>query len=425
MMNHSNKTKFVAFVLFVMMTMVHSQYLEDSSYIRLSTDAQGTFVRVNNQQYAGVVADSSIPAFINMFRVRLVPNRRDQVQLLAQNHKWVSGDLNKGGQLFADRDSPSGWETWNYRLINNTKIQLQHAISGKWVSAVNGGGGALIADRDEPSQWETFRMERMNAIKGVNLGSYLIPEKWMVPDVYEGTGADDLFTLCKNLGPEKALERMKQHMATFISRDDFKWLADHGFNSVRLPIGYWDIEEDTKYHVYVGGGQPFIEKTLDWAEEFGISVLIDLHGAVGSQNGQDHSGRKGPIDFDPQATLIVIKKIVQMYGWRKNLIGIELLNEPNVDAIGVERLKQYYLNAYQIINSTRPDIMIMFHDGFWPLSYWTDFLRLQNVVVDTHRYQLFTQKEQDMTLQQHYEETTNEWFPEISSSRYHLLCDAS
>ena len=55
-------------------------------------------------------------------------------------------------------------------------------------------------------------------------------------------------------------------------------------NHVRIPIGYWAFE--------VGPGEPFIQGQLQylqnaigWAGTYGLKVIVDLHGAPGSQNG--------------------------------------------------------------------------------------------------------------------------------------------
>ena len=34
-----------------------------------------------------------------------------------------------------------------------------------------------------------------------------------------------------------------------------------------------------------------MDRLLDWAETYGLSVLIDIHGVIGSQNGFDNSGQ--------------------------------------------------------------------------------------------------------------------------------------
>jgi aryl-phospho-beta-D-glucosidase BglC (GH1 family) len=53
---------------------------------------------------------------------------------------------------------------------------------------------------------------------------------------------------------------------------------------VRIPIGYWAYD--------VAPGEPFIQgqhnyllKAISWAQAYNIKVIIDLHGAPGSQNG--------------------------------------------------------------------------------------------------------------------------------------------
>ena len=38
-------------------------------------------------------------------------------------------------------------------------------------------------------------------------------------------------------------------------------------------------------------------KALKWARKYGLRVYIELHTAPGSQNGLNHSGHLGPINF--------------------------------------------------------------------------------------------------------------------------------
>ena len=69
-----------------------------------------------------------------------------------------------------------------------------------------------------------------------------------------------------------------------------------GLDHVRIPVGYWMLDvEGTE--PYIQGSEEFLDRAIGWAQENGIQVLIDLHGAPGSQNGNDHSGHLGPIDW--------------------------------------------------------------------------------------------------------------------------------
>ena len=63
-----------------------------------------------------------------------------------------------------------------------------------------------------------------------------------------------------------------------------RWLTLRSLNHVRIPIGYWAFE--------VGAGEPYIQGQLQylqnaigWAGDYGLKVIVDLHGLPGSQNG--------------------------------------------------------------------------------------------------------------------------------------------
>ena len=123
-------------------------------------------------------------------------------------------------------------------------------------------------------------------LRGVNLGGRLLLEKWMTPSLFAGTEAIDEYTFMQTPGAAKKIDERRK---AFIAESDFKWLAEHGVNAVRIPVGYWALE----------GYAPYVEATtyLDWAmsmaEQYRLEVIIDVHGLPGSQNGRDHSGRVG------------------------------------------------------------------------------------------------------------------------------------
>ena len=82
---------------------------------------------------------------------------------------------------------------------------------------------------------------------------------------------------------------------------------------------------------------------MRWCDEIGLKVLIDLHGAPGSQNGFDNSGRRGParwLDEDAEVyfnrTLDTLDSLASLaIEWIASgvmsdttLYGIEVTNEP-------------------------------------------------------------------------------------------------
>ena len=85
---------------------------------------------------------------------------------------------------------------------------------------------------------------------------------------------------------------------------------------------------------------------MKWAAERDIWVLLDLHGAPGSQNGDSHSGCTiGGVYWDTEWNKLWTKNAVvalaDICGESWNCYGIELLNEPGID-INRDSLISYY-----------------------------------------------------------------------------------
>ncbi len=285
---------------------------------------------------------------------------------------------------------------------------LKNTLSSALALAAATPGLALAQNQAVPSTSgkPVTRGEPVKSkVRGVNLGSWLVLEKWMVPDVYAGTNTGDEYSLCLALG-DQAKARLDQHRETFITAEDFRWIKECGLNAVRLPVGYWALE----------GPKPFVESSrfidfaLEQCRQNGLSLLLDLHGAPGSQNGWDHSGRSGAIDWPKERqnieeTLRILESYGQRYGKHPALWGIELLNEPR-DQIPLEILQQFYRDAYaRLRKQVEPRVAIVFHDSFRALA-WKNFMQepeFVNVILDTHLYQCFSEHDKARTAQEHLE----------------------
>ena len=251
-------------------------------------------------------------------------------------------------------------------------------------------------------------------IKGVNLGNWLVLEKWMNPALFEGTTAEDEYYLPRQLSPEVYEARIKIHRSEYITERDFVTIKRMGLESVRIPVPYFIF----------GDREPFIgcieelDKAFNWAEKYGLTILIDLHTVPMSQNGFDNGGISGVCKWaqDPdevEFALSVLERLAQRYGTRKGLMGIQPLNEPITEnmwktmdiehryppadpvlaqgsaPITMDFLRKYYLDAYDRISKYMPkDKYVVIHDGF-ELMAWKDFMqeeKYSNVILDTHQY---------------------------------------
>ena len=135
-----------------------------------------------------------------------------------------------------------------------------------------------------------YRYRRQHS---VNLGSLFVLESWMVPSLFACAAQPAVSELdVANGWGGSARALLERHWDTWITEKDFQWMASIGINTVRLPLGYWHLPTEhtsgTVYesvgHIYEGAW-PRVIRTVSMAADHGIGVLIDLHGAPGSQNG--------------------------------------------------------------------------------------------------------------------------------------------
>jgi glucan 1,3-beta-glucosidase len=251
----------------------------------------------------------------------------------------------------------------------------------------------------------------MDLIKGVNLGGWLVLERWLTPSLFNGLKAWDEFSFCNELDDQKN-EKLKIHRESFITKEDFKWIADHGLNAIRIPVGYWIFGNTDPYI----GGIEYLDFAMQEAEENNLGVVIDLHGAPGSQNGWKHSGREGDSGWHKHhenisKTLEVIEKIADRYKGAKNLIGIELLNEPRRD-VPFSSLLDYCQRGYDIVRKyCSEDVAVIVSDAFRPNEWQQQLLlpKYKNVWLDCHFYQVFDPKDKKLDLLGHLDKTKNEW----------------
>lgn len=241
----------------------------------------------------------------------------------------------------------------------------------------------------------------------MNLGGWLVLEKWMTPSVFQNIPAEDEYTLCSTPWAEMA-KHIRRHRDTFITKEDFYWLKEHGIEAVRLPVGYWVLGGEEPYL----GTLKYVDRAFAWAEEAGLKILLDMHAAPGSQNGWDHSGRAGECNWhkDEQnviKTLAVLTELAKRYAGHPSLLGIELLNEPKW-TVPRRKLLKYYESAYRMIRAECGDkVWVVFHDSFRPRR-WKRKLQgegYKNIYIDTHQYQTFGKKDKRLDMAGHMKKT--------------------
>ncbi len=272
----------------------------------------------------------------------------------------------------------------------------------------------IKAAERECNKVQKRRERKTMDIKGVNLGNWLVLEKWMSPGLFAGTTAEDEYYLPTQLPRDVYEARIRTHRAEYITERDFTRIKAMGMNTVRIPVPYFIF----------GDREPFIgcveelDRAFCWAERYGLKILVDLHTAPDSQNGFDNGGISGVCKWsqEPEEVefeLTVLERLAQRYGKREGLWGIEVINEPITEetwklmdvpsrypAVDPKKaegtrpntlafIRQFYLDAYDRLRKYLPEEKyVVIHDAFL-LKAWKDFMRedkYQNVVLDTHQY---------------------------------------
>jgi glucan 1,3-beta-glucosidase len=208
---------------------------------------------------------------------------------------------------------------------------------------------------------------------------------------------------------------MRSHLSSWITETDLQAIQAYGFNSLRVPIGYWNILSDP-YHRYAPQDPEISHFYLNWlfqmAEKYDLTILLDLHGAPGSQNGMDHSGCSMSSPTSPGAQWIdenhpaiqsknwkltyeTLEILLQRYGNHPKLIGIELLNEPlqNYEENFHDDLLLFYQTSYSLIRhhpSSSSSLLILYNELYQDFysSWKEEFIEPKyfNVVMDWHLY---------------------------------------
>ncbi|KAG2072418.1 glycoside hydrolase family 5 protein [Suillus decipiens] len=132
-------------------------------------------------------------------------------------------------------------------------------------------------------------------IYGVNLGSWLVLELWMLPQGWVDMGGELCGSDCSTcISTESAFAQaypntvnatFAQHWATWFTQSDVDTLKTAGINTVRIPLGYWIVEDlvDRPYETYPQGGLYYLRQGLGWLQDAGIQVILDHHALPGVQ----------------------------------------------------------------------------------------------------------------------------------------------
>ncbi len=208
-------------------------------------------------------------------------------------------------------------------------------------------------------------------LRGVNLGNWLVQENYMsVTDV--GDFDTGVFTEARALAAMKAnpnltdaqIEELYHIRAqAYMTEEDFARIAGLGLNCVRLNFGWWTFTTD--------GETPredafrYVDWALDMCDKYELYAVLDNHGAMGSQNQDQHSGDDSQFHLydgeeNRRMTVDLWKLLAERYRDRTCVAGYDLLNECRraPGRYGGRINTDFYDELYRAVRSVDPNHMI-------------------------------------------------------------------
>ncbi|KAK5124912.1 hypothetical protein LTR85_001102 [Meristemomyces frigidus] len=242
-------------------------------------------------------------------------------------------------------------------------------------------------------------------VRGVNLGGWLSIEPVVTPSFFSGyTTHDnviDEYTLSETLGSTNALSTIEPHYSSFVTEQTFADIQAAGFDHVRIPFSYWAVitYDDDPY--VPNTSWRYLLRGIEWARKHGLRVNLDLHGAPGSQNGWNHSGRQGSISWlngtdgtlNGDRTIAIHKQLSTFFAQPryKNVVTMYgLVNEPRMVILDTDTVLNWTTRAVEAVRASNYTGIVIFGDGFMGLDNWQGKLQgIDDLLLDVHQYVIF------------------------------------
>ncbi|KZP09046.1 glycoside hydrolase family 5 protein [Athelia psychrophila] len=332
--------------------------------------------------------------------------------LVVKKHPAAAQAAQAGGNSSTNAGSITGGDGSTIYVDGSPSFVYSNSFGGTWYydpeDPFNNNAQANSWTPPLSTPWD-YGKHRIN---GVNLGGLFVLEPITTPFLFQTyAGSVDEWTLSTTMmATDGNLSQIENHYNTFITEQDIAEIAGAGLNWIRLPIPYWAIE--------TWAGEPFLEKVswqyiirvLQWARKYGLRVNLDLNTIPGSQNGLNHSGKLGSINFmygvmgvaNAQRALDYIRIITEFISqpeWTNVVPMFSVINEPEqIQHIGNSQMYSFYLKVHDMIRGITgigKGPFIVISDGFSGVgsnTQWNSSILngADRIAVDTHLYYAFS-----------------------------------
>ncbi len=230
-------------------------------------------------------------------------------------------------------------------------------------------------------------------LKGTNLGNWLVQEFWMMGQ--GGNGVNDQCTLeaklTERFGYDEKERLIKLFRDNWIKERDWDQLQAFGFNIVRLPI-LWNVIEDEKNPKTLrADAWHYLDWSIAEAKKRGIYVILDLHGALGGQTPNDHTGCSGQNKYwttpeYQERTKWLWEQIATRYKDEPVVAAYDPLNEPWGST--AEDMAARVTELYDVIRKIDSKHIVMLPSHYGNIEVYGDPVAkgMTNVAFELHPY---------------------------------------
>ena len=236
-------------------------------------------------------------------------------------------------------------------------------------------------------------------VTGTNLGNWLNPEGYMFG--FEKTNCEWMIDLMlkQMVGPDKAAAFWRAFKDNYVTRDDVRFIASAGANTIRLPFNYkLFTDEDYMGLAAAQDGFARVDSVVAWCRDYGLYLILDMHDCPGGQTGDNIDNGYGyPWLFESAAAqeqfVSLWRGIASRYKDEPVVLGYELMNEPvahyfDNKAELCSRIEPLYKRAVKAIREVDPNHVILLGGGVWnsDFSMFADWKFDSNIMYTCHRY---------------------------------------
>lgn len=157
-------------------------------------------------------------------------------------------------------------------------------------------------------------------------------------------------------------EYTTEHYQTFITKSDFKAVAEWGLDHIRLPVDFNVFQNPDGSFIEEGFG--YVQNAIDWSKEYKLNLILDLHKTMGFSFDIDYTG-DGFFDNEKLQSYFysLWEEFTKRFAKYEDMICFELLNEVTDPALS-EKWNKIIYNVISRIRKTAPTIKILV-GGYW------------------------------------------------------------